>query len=114
MRTAAGFKFTDEMPFKTPSKPHRILKNEGLRKSEKVPLSPTLPLSAPFSSRDTISFKYFLKELQHRLKMELDIHSLFELHVHCAQLYSLAETPQPPRPPLAFGVIYEGAIGQPR
>ena len=29
----------------------------------------------------------------------------------CAQLYSLAETPHPPP---AFGLIYEGAIGQPR
>ncbi len=28
------------------------------------------------------------------------------------QLYSLAETPQPPHP--AFGLIYEGAIGQSR
>jgi hypothetical protein len=32
----------------------------------------------------------------------------------CAQLfcYSLAEAPHPP--PLAYGLIYEGAIGQPR
>jgi hypothetical protein len=30
----------------------------------------------------------------------------------CAQLCSLAEAPQPPPP--AFGLIYEGAIGQPR
>jgi hypothetical protein len=30
----------------------------------------------------------------------------------CAQIYSLAETPQPPSP--AFGLEYEGAIGQPR
>ncbi len=30
----------------------------------------------------------------------------------CVQLYSLAETPQL-RPPPAFGLIYEGAIGQP-
>ncbi len=53
-----------------------------------------------------------------RLNMELDLQSLFGLHVHsctlwlrphnpppefiwapCAQLYSLAETPQPPSPP---------------
>jgi hypothetical protein len=48
--------------------------------------------------------------------MELDLQSLFVLHVHCAQLFSLAETPQPPPPPHtpAFGLIYEGAIGQPR
>ncbi len=31
----------------------------------------------------------------------------------CVQLYSLAETPQLPPSP-AFGLIYEGAIGQPR
>ncbi len=31
----------------------------------------------------------------------------------CVQLYSLAETPQHPPSP-AFGLIYEGAIGQPR
>jgi hypothetical protein len=31
----------------------------------------------------------------------------------CVQLYLLAETPQLPPPP-AFGLIYEGAIGQPR
>ncbi len=30
----------------------------------------------------------------------------------CVQLYSLAETPQPPPP--AFGFIYEVTIGQPR
>ncbi len=35
-------------------------------------------------------------------------------HVMCTQLYSLAETPQtsPPVPP-AFGLVYEGALGQP-
>jgi hypothetical protein len=49
--------------------------------------------------------------------MALDLKSLFGLHVQCAQLYSLAETtqrnPRPPPPP-PFGLIYEGAIGQPR
>ncbi len=45
----------------------------------------------------------------HRLIMELDLQSLFGiLHV-----YSLAETPQLP-PSQAFGLIYEGAIGQQR
>ncbi len=45
--------------------------------------------------------------------MELELQSLFGIHVKwCAQLFSLAETPQPPPPP-AFGLIYEGgAIGQ--
>jgi hypothetical protein len=49
--------------------------------------------------------------------MELDLQRLIGLHVHCAQLYSLAEAPQtptsPPHPPV-FGLIYGGAIGQPR
>jgi hypothetical protein len=49
--------------------------------------------------------------VQDRLNMELDLQSLFGLH--CAQLYSLAETPQPPPFP-AFELIYEGAISQPR
>jgi hypothetical protein len=44
----------------------------------------------------------------HRLKMELDLQSLF--HVHSCS--SLAETPHT-HPP-AFGLIYEGASGQPR
>jgi hypothetical protein len=44
----------------------------------------------------------------HRLNMELDLQSLLGLHVHCAQLYSLAMTPQLPLPP-AFGLICEGA-----
>jgi hypothetical protein len=42
--------------------------------------------------------------------MELDLQSLLG---SCVQLYSLAETPQLPPPP-EFGLIYEGAIGQPR
>jgi hypothetical protein len=45
--------------------------------------------------------------------MELDIQSLFGLHV-TATVYSLAETSQLPPPPPAFGLIYEVAIGQPR
>jgi hypothetical protein len=46
----------------------------------------------------------------HRLNVELDLQSFF--WAPCAQLYSLAETPQVRNP--AFGLIYEGAIGQPR
>jgi hypothetical protein len=46
-----------------------------------------------------------------RLNMELDLLSLQFLG-SCIQLYSLAETPQFP-PPLAFGLIYGGAIGTP-
>ncbi len=37
---------------------------------------------------------------EHRLNIELGLQSLFELHVTwCAQLFSLAETPQLPLPP---------------
>ncbi len=68
--------------------------------------------------------------------MELDLQSLFGLHVYnctwlrprtlytldprllsfldVVQLYSLAETPQLPLPPPAFGHIYKGSIGHPR
>jgi hypothetical protein len=42
--------------------------------------------------------------------MELDFQSLFGLL--CTAVYSLAETPQ--LHPPAFGLIYEGAISQPR
>ncbi len=45
----------------------------------------------------------------HRLNMESDLHSLFGLHVTwCAQLFT-ADTPHPPppRPPPAYGLIYE-------
>ncbi len=45
----------------------------------------------------------------HGLNMELDLQSYL---VSCALLYSLAETLQ--LPPPSFGLIYEGAIGQPR
>ncbi len=46
----------------------------------------------------------------HRLNMELDLQCLIGLRVHsCTQWL---RTPQPP--PLLFGLIYEGAIGQPR
>ncbi len=47
--------------------------------------------------------------------MELDLQSLFGLLVtKFAQLYSLAKTLQHSPHPLAFGLIYEGFIGQPR
>ncbi len=51
--------------------------------------------------------------ISHRLNMEVDLQSLFGLHVTwCAQLYSLAETPQPPPYPPASRLVKEGAIGQ--
>jgi hypothetical protein len=41
----------------------------------------------------------------HRLNIEVDLQSLFGLHVtRCAQLFSLAETPQL-TPPSAFGLL---------
>ncbi len=43
--------------------------------------------------------------------MELDLQGLFGLHGHsCTQRLR----PRNPPPPNAFGLIYEGAIGQPR
>ncbi len=54
-----------------------------------------------------------LNTLSHRLNMEVDLQSLFGLHVTwCAQLHSMAETPPPHTPALGLG--YEGAIGQQR
>ncbi len=55
----------------------------------------------------------------YRLNMEVDLQSLFGLHVTWgAQLYSLAEIrpalPGTLPPPPAFGLVYEGAIGQQR
>ncbi len=43
--------------------------------------------------------------------MELDLQSLFGLHVH---VHSCSHRLRPRNPPPAFGLIYEGAIGQPR
>jgi hypothetical protein len=48
--------------------------------------------------------------LNHRLNMELDLQSLFGLHVHSCTHWL---RPRNPLPPPAFGLIYEGAIGQP-
>ncbi len=48
------------------------------------------------------------------LNMEVDLQSLFGLHVTwCAQLYSLAETAQLSPPP-HLDSYYDGAIGQQR
>jgi len=42
-----------------------------------------------------------VKDQEHRLNMYLELQSLFGLHVTwCAQLFSLAETPEPPPPDL--------------
>ncbi len=56
------------------------------------------------------TIRYILEALRcrHRSNIELDLQSLFGLHVTwCAQLFSLAETLQHPPPP-AFGLIYDG------
>jgi hypothetical protein len=62
---------------------------------------------------DIRSVHRVIQRSRHSLNMELDLLSLFGSM--CAQLYSLAETPQTPTiPPPEFGLIYEGSIGQPR
>ncbi len=45
---------------------------------------------------------------KHRLNMKLDLRSLFGLHVHKCTHWLRPRNPPPP----AFGLIYEGAIGQ--
>jgi hypothetical protein len=58
-----------------------------------------------------ILFCYSIGEYaNHRLSMQLDLQSLFGLHVHSC-IHCLR--PRNPLPP-AFGLKYEGAIGQPR
>jgi hypothetical protein len=50
-------------------------------------------------------------------KVKYGVRSPKFIRAPCAQLHSLAETPQTPPPlpnPSAFGLIYEAAIGQPR
>jgi hypothetical protein len=48
--------------------------------------------------------------LGHRLYLELDLQSLFRLTV----LIGRAPATPPPFPSSALGLVYEGAIGQPR
>jgi hypothetical protein len=47
----------------------------------------------------------------HGLNMELDLQSLYGLKCTAA---STTQCLRPTTPPPAFGLIYEGAIGQPR
>jgi hypothetical protein len=54
----------------------------------------------------------FANEESHRLYMELDLQSLFGLHVHKVLIGRDPATP--PHIPPAYGLIYEGAMGQPR
>ncbi len=59
--------------------------------------------------RNFLSVKQYFTHI-HRLNMELDLQSLFGFHVHsCANWQRLRNPPTP-----AFGLIYEGAVGQPR
>ncbi len=51
----------------------------------------------------------------HILKMELDLQSFFRLPVHsCTHWLRPRHPPPPPPRSPAYGLIYEGAIGQPR
>jgi hypothetical protein len=66
-------------------------------------------LVAPRSCELRAPFFLDLLTHPHRLNLRIDLQSLFGLL--CTAVL-LAETPQPYPPPLAFGLIYEGAIGQ--
>ncbi len=56
-----------------------------------------------------------VKVRNHRLNMELDLQSLFGLHVHsCTHLLRPRNSPPPLALPPAFGLIYESPFGQPR
>jgi hypothetical protein len=54
------------------------------------------------------NFLYF--HFNHMLYMEVDLQSLFGLHVHSRTHWLRPRNPPPP----PFGLIFEGAIGQPR
>jgi hypothetical protein len=62
------------------------------------------------------AWRFFPVDCTHRLNMELDLRSLFGLHVQCAlcKAVLIGCEPAPPPPPPAFELIYEAAIGQPR
>jgi hypothetical protein len=51
--------------------------------------------------------------VEHRLNMELDLQSLFGLHEHSCTQWQRPRNPPSPSA-RALGLIYEGAIGQPR
>jgi hypothetical protein len=61
--------------------------------------------------REVFWLKLGTKTLYHRLNMELDRQSLFGLL--CTAVFIVRDPATPPSSPL-FGLIYEGAIGQPR
>jgi hypothetical protein len=82
---------------------------ESLRKLKKVsnPVFIYLTIAVLYCRMELVRCDSVLLLWSHRLNMELVYLG------SCVQLYSLAETPQLPPPP-AFGLIHEGAIGQPR
>jgi hypothetical protein len=64
-------------------------------------------LHEPKFGDDTLNISY------HRLNMDLDLQSLFGLHVHRCTHWPRPLNPPPP-PKSAYWLIYGGAIGQPR
>ncbi len=75
------------------------------------------PLGETLERLYCVSYIRLLSKMEmwcnHRLNMELDLQSSFGLHVTwCAQLFSLAETPQPPPSPPHLVSYTRGAIGQ--
>ncbi len=74
-----------------------------------------LPITAPLALEPV---NYFLgretrsKRASQRLNMELDLQSLCGLHVLSCTHWLRSRRDPPPHP--AFGLIYEGAIGQAR
>ncbi len=61
-------------------------------------------------------YRSFSVGYSHRLNLEVDLQSLFGLHVTwCAQLYTLAETPQlPPSPPIWIRITRALLVSQDR
>jgi len=57
-------------------------------------------------------WRQYLKCGEDNSKVKYGVLSPKFIWAPCAQLYSLAENPQASPPP--FGLIYEGAIGQPK
>jgi len=78
----------------------RVLLQEPLHNWEQSGFKPVLVIRLNFSFR-----------LAHRLNMEVDLQSLFGLHVHsCTHWLRPRNSTHPP----ALELVYEGAIGQPR
>jgi hypothetical protein len=62
----------------------------------------------------SVGVKILIVGARQNLNMELDLQSFFGLHVHsCTHWLRPRNSPLPHQPP-AFGLKYEGAIGQPK